>query len=38
MTQKKCSRRPPVWRVSRRFDGDKDPRALVVALIQAHRG
>lgn len=25
------------WRVSRRFEGDRDPEALVRALLEAHR-
>ena len=25
-----------VWRVSRRFEGDRGPEALLRALIQAH--
>ena len=25
------------WRISRRFDGARDPEALVRALIQAHK-
>lgn len=37
MTQKKGARRTPVRRVIRRFDGDRDPRALALALIRAHR-
>lgn len=24
------------WRIARRFDGSRDPRALLQALIQAH--
>ena len=26
-----------LWRISRRFDGARDPEALVRALIKAHR-
>ena len=25
------------WRISRRFDGTRDPEALVRALIRAHK-
>lgn len=27
-----------IWRVVRRFDGEKKPEALLRALIQAHKG
>ena len=29
--------RQKIWRISRRFDGSKDPQAVLRALIQAHQ-
>lgn len=36
MTHTPRPHRPPVWRVIRRFDGARDPEAVLRALIRAH--
>ncbi|MBS6216488.1 MAG: hypothetical protein KH704_06150 [Clostridiales bacterium] len=35
-TQTPAPHRPDSWRISRRFEGNRSPEAVVQALIRAH--
>lgn len=35
--QVRSPEKPKLWRISRRFDGSKDPQAVLRALILAHQ-